>query len=167
MVEVIIATAMVGILAAVAVPSYSNYTRRANVAGGVTLAAPAQLKIAEEAVVGKNQPNGPGMMAWAPPIGPDGNPIVIVPFEVIPNSSSAMVKNIVRVETNNVVINYSPNFNPVKQYSLLLVGQRQGMGMKWTCKSGADAQPLLDYYKSGGADTGTAIPPDWAPANCR
>jgi type IV pilus assembly protein PilA len=163
--EVLVATAMAGILGAVAVPSYSNYTRRSHVSGGIVMAAPAQLKIAEDAIIGKSGPAKMFKPQFSMAFGSTYTPPP-VSSKLVPNSSSAMVKNMFVVEDTSLVINYSPAFNSTTQYSLLMVGVVQGLSVKWTCKTGPDAQTTLTRYKAGGVDAGTAIPKEWAPSQC-
>lgn len=170
LVEVVVGVALIGTLAAVAVPSYSNYTRRARVAEGVAQAAGPQIRVAEEAVIGqRDNPNGPEV-AWGFALSPDGT--FIPPpgtFQVMRVAPTRMVKNIIRAWNTNLVINYSTAFSPETQYSVVLQGRPRGvgMGMDWVCLSGDRARPLLNYYAQGGADVGTALPTEWAPNNCK
>jgi len=47
LIELMIVTAIIGILAAVAIPAYQNYTIRAQVSEGLTLAAGAKVAVSE------------------------------------------------------------------------------------------------------------------------
>jgi type IV pilus assembly protein PilA len=52
LIELMIVIAILGILMAIAIPAYQDYTIRARVSEGMTLAAPAKLTVAENAAQG-------------------------------------------------------------------------------------------------------------------
>ena len=58
LIELMIVVAIIGILAAVALPAYQDYTVRAKVTEGLTLASAAKTAIAENAANGKNYASG-------------------------------------------------------------------------------------------------------------
>ena len=60
LIELMITVAIVAILAAVALPAYQNYTVRARVSEGLSLAASAKLNVADIAAAGIDSTNGYG-----------------------------------------------------------------------------------------------------------
>ena len=67
LIELMIVVAIIGILAAVALPAYQDYTVRARVTEGLTLASAAKLAVAENASNGKNFDSG-----WVAPTATGG-----------------------------------------------------------------------------------------------
>ena len=164
--ELVIAVAVVGLLVAVALPSYGNYTRRALAAEGLTLAQPTLIQMREE-VINQEYVPSPG----APPPPPPGvaysrEQRPIRRTKVMP-SLSETVKSIVRHDLT-VVINYTRAFDPEgqKEYSLVMSGTLANDNVAWTCKSGSAAAADLAAVASEGIAVGEPLPTKWAPGGC-
>ena len=66
LIELMIVVAIVGILAAVAIPAYSDYTTRAKVTEGISLVSSAKAAVAENAMAGASD-LGAGCLLYTSP----------------------------------------------------------------------------------------------------
>jgi prepilin-type N-terminal cleavage/methylation domain-containing protein len=175
LVEVLVALAVVGLLAVVALPSYGNYTRRAKAAESLTLAQPTMIKVREMVMYGEYVPvsapgipgGGPGIPVTAPNVvtSPDApqTPSVVV----TPPNLSTYVKSVERYDLT-VIVNFTRAFDPQGQteYALVISGSIANDSVVWTCKSGSAASGELARARNAGVSAGVALPSKWAPGDC-
>ena len=136
LIELMIAVAIVGILATIAVPAYQDYTRRARVIEGMNLAAGAKLSAAEYFASVGDWPTSNADAGLASSVTADAVDSVVI--------SQATCVNITpdRAAKGCSFITITYNGMVVDNATLIVEGGEQNGAIRWTCQGGTLAANL-------------------------
>lgn len=125
LIELMIVVAIIGILAAVALPAYQDYTRRAHVSEGLTLAAAAKISVTEYFTANSDWPSNNAAAGLATAASFHGQAV-----------------RSINVNASQITITYNTKVGSGK--TVVLQGGTTGTAFHWDCRGGT----LESRYRS-------------------
>jgi type IV pilus assembly protein PilA len=158
LIELMIVVAIIGILAAIAIPAYQDYTIRSQVSEGLTLAAQAKTAVSESfSQTGAAPANRSAAGMTANATDTSGN--YVSSLEVDDGVITLTYSNTGNQRANGAIANATLTLVPYLSTD---------NSVAWKCRAdGSTAVSGAGVLMSGATNVDGSIPPRYAPAECR